>query len=97
MRKSPNEIVKEYLDRKDIKQKNLISALNVGQSAVSKLLGDNDMLVSKLFSICEELRYDFFHEMSMQLPKEVRAANDNKSARLSDLELAILDLVKKNM
>lgn len=97
VKKTPNQIVKEYLARNNLKQNFLSKQLNTTQGNLSKMLANKDLYVATLYEFSLALNFDFFAEMSKQLPPDIRNKSKNETVKLSELETAVIDLVKKNI
>lgn len=93
--KTPNDIVNEYLEKYDIKQKACAQILNITQAAVSKMLGKDDMPVGALIKLSEAFNYDFLHEISKQYG--FYNLTQWRATPFSEIEVAILNLMRKNI
>ncbi len=87
------EIVKNYLNKKGLKQSYLAERMDVSRQYINGILTKNkDIDCGTLKEISEALEYDFFSELSKELPKNIRQSSNNPT---SIVDTAIIDLMKE--
>jgi DNA-binding MurR/RpiR family transcriptional regulator len=92
---SPNigEMLKTYIKTNRKYKSGIANWLGIGQSSVQGFTKRPDMKVSTLWRLCHVLKYNFFEEITAQLPAEFTAVTENPlQARITELEKQKSDL-----
>lgn len=86
------EIITQYINKKGLKQTDLGRKMGKSRQFVNGLLTKNKDLNSvHIKEISMALEYDFFAELSKELPKEIRQTTNKDGI----VDTAIIDLIKE--
>lgn len=92
MEVSATKKIIDFLDKKGISKTKLGELIGQSRQNITKKLAKNDIDVGLLYKISIALEYDFFSEISKQLPKEVR--KEQPVLNSSEIERALINFIE---